>query len=199
MNLICRTIGAGVPLVAAAGGLAGIFLVSRGRIHVDLGYGRSLHPLGPLKVEIDAPRDLVFEQISSPYLGRTPAALRSKVEVLERGTGLAVAKHRTKLPLMDAVTVEAVVFEPPNRISFRLLQGPVPHVSEEFVLEQIRSGTLLTYRGELGADLWLVGRFYGGSIVRPAWERTVAASLEEIKNGAEQRARARRRRDPGPA
>ncbi len=187
-------IGSAGILASAAAGLAGMFLISRGRIHLDLGWGRSLHPLGPVTVQINAPRDLVFEQISSPYLGQMPAALRSKLKVLEKGSNLVVAEHRTKLPLMDAVTVEAVRFDPPGRIGFRLLRGPVPHVSEEFLLEETESGTALSYRGELGADLWVLGRIYGGSIVRPSWESAVARSMEEIKKGAEQRAAARRRR-----
>jgi hypothetical protein len=161
-----------------------------------VGWGRSLHALGPRNVLIDAPRDLVFEQIAAPYLGRTPAPLRGKLGVLEQGTDMAVAEHRTKLPWMDALTVEAVRFEPPARVTFRLLRGPVPHVLEEFTLEEQEAGTLLRYRGELGADLWLLGRVWGGKVVRPVWERTVAASLEQIKQGAEQRAGARRRRRP---
>jgi hypothetical protein len=112
---------------------------------------------------------------------------------------MAVATHRTKLPWMDAVTVEVVRFEPPARVTFRLLRGPVPHVLEEFALDQQESATLLGYRGELGADLWLLGRIYGGKVVRPVWERTVAASLDQIKQGAEQRAAARRRRRPRDA
>jgi hypothetical protein len=190
-------VGSAGALATAATGLAGMFLISRGRIHLDLGWGRSVHPLGPITVRINAPRELVFEQISGPYLGQTPANLRSKLKVLEKGSDLVVAEHRTKLPLMDAITVEAVRFDPPGRISFRLLQGPVPHVSEEFLLEEIGSETALSYRGELGADLWLLGRIYGGSIVRPVWERTVATSMEEIKKGAEQRAAAHRRRSSG--
>jgi hypothetical protein len=155
--------------------------------------------LGPTSVLIDAPREVVFDQIAAPYLGRTPASLRAKLRVLEQGKDMAVAEHRTKLPWMDAVTVEAVRFDRPGRVSFRLLRGPVPHVFEEFILEEHEAGTLLHYRGELGADLWLLGRLYGGKVVRPVWERTVAASLGEIKTGAEQRAVAHRRRRPTEA
>jgi uncharacterized protein YndB with AHSA1/START domain len=36
-----------------------------GRLHLDLGWGRSIHPLGPITVAIDAPRELVFEAHSS--------------------------------------------------------------------------------------------------------------------------------------
>ena len=44
--------------------------LAMGRLHLDLGWGRSLHRLGPLHVDVDAPRDLVYEVLSAPYLGR---------------------------------------------------------------------------------------------------------------------------------
>lgn len=194
MAIVKLAVSAGAASIAAS--VAGAaFLVSRGRVHLDLGWGRSTHPLGPMDVVIDAPRDVVFQQISAPYLGRAPASMKTKLKVLERGHNLAVAEHRTKLPLMDAVTVEAVRFEPPERITFRLLRGPVSHVWEEFVLEESGSQTKLGYRGALETDLWALGTFYGASIVRPVWEATVAESLEQVKQGAERRAAARRRRD----
>lgn len=184
---------AGAAGLAAAAGAA--FLVSRGRIHMDLGWGRTVHPLGPITVDIDAPREVVFEQISSPYLGRTPRSLATKLRVLERAEDLVVAEHRTPVAWMDAITVEAVHFEPPSLITFRLLQGPVPHVTEEFLLEESGSSTTLTYRGQMGADLWLIGSLYASKLVKPIWEGTVADTLEQIKQGAEKRAEARRRRN----
>ncbi len=185
---------AGMAAAGASAAAGAAFLMSRGRLSLDVGWGRSIHPLGPITASIRAPRDLVFDHIAGPYLGRTPAALRDKLAVLERAENMAVAQHRTKLPLMDAITVESIRFQRPERVSFRLLRGPVPHVVEEFVLEEQDGGTLVTYQGELGADLWLLGRFYGGRIVRPAWERVVRASIGEIKVAAEQRAAAHRRR-----
>ena len=80
-------------LLAAAGGLAGAAAVAygllvRGRLTIDVDIGRSLRPLGPLTLRIDAPRDVVFDVISAPYLGRTPRALERKLRVLERGADL---------------------------------------------------------------------------------------------------------------
>lgn len=120
--------------------------------------------------------------------------MKKKLIVLERGENLVVAEHRTALPLMDAVTVESVSFDQPSRVGFRLLRGPVPYVVEEFVLEESEGRTVLTYRGTLGADLWLAGRIWGGRIVKPVWERTVRSSLEQIKTTSEQRASAQARR-----
>ncbi len=176
--------------------MTGLFLLSRGAVTLDVGWGRSIHLLGPIVIDIDAPRALVFEQVSSPYLGRMPATMRAKLEIIERSGDLVVALHRTKLPILDAVTVESVRFEPPSRVTFRLLRGPVPHVEEEFLLEECGGGTRFTYRGELGADLWAFGRLYGGRIVRPHWEQVVRTSLDEIKRSAEERAKARSPRVP---
>ena len=171
-----------------------LFFMTRGWLTLDLGWGRSLHPVGPIVLRIEAPRDLVFEQISSPYLGPTPQALRGKLEVLDQSERLVVAAHRTKLRRFVSVTVESVVFEPPVRVAFRHLRGPVPHAVEEFMLQQDGNGTELQYRGELGIDFWLFGRLAARFFVVPAWEEAVRGSLEHIKSQAEQRAAARARR-----
>ncbi|GIU99154.1 MAG: hypothetical protein KatS3mg014_0770 [Actinomycetota bacterium] len=131
---------------------------------------------------------------ASPYAERPPAATREKVRILHRGGDLVVACHRTPLPVMDAITVEAVALHPPARITLDLLRGPVPSVTEEFAFEERHARTILTYRGELAPDLWVLGRLYGGRIVRPAWEAVVADSMAAIKARAEERARASERR-----
>ncbi len=72
--------------------------------------------------------------IAAPYTGRTPA--ESGIEVLARGEDLVVAAHHTKVHFYTARTVEVIEFEPPTRVGFRHLTGPVPHAVEEFVLEE---------------------------------------------------------------
>jgi hypothetical protein len=84
--------------------------------------------------------------------------------------------------------VETVRFTRPERVDFRLVRGPVPHVVEAFVLtEQPTGGTLLVYQGEIGADLWAVGQRWC-ALVAGRWEQTVAASLAAVKAEAERRA-----------
>jgi hypothetical protein len=190
------------PVVLRAGlagcaGAGAFVLLSRGRLALDVGWGRSYHPLGPIVETIDAPRSLVWEIVAAPYTGAPPAAVRAKVRVLEREGNLVVAAHRTPLPVLDAVTVETMRLKPPDKVAFTLLRGPVPEVSEEFVLEEVDGRTRLTYRGELGADLWWFGRLYGGRLIRPAWERVVRESIDTIKRSAEERERGRRRRGKG--
>jgi hypothetical protein len=179
-----------IRALAGAAGVGALVwaLVVRGSLWVDLGVGRRYRPLGPIAVRIAAPRDIVFEVVSAPYLEKAPRALREKVEVLERGEDLVLAAHRTRAYGLTATTVETVRFEAPERVHFRLVRGPVPHVVETFVLTEVGDDTELLYSGELGTDLWGLGRLWGAAVAR-TWEAAVAASLESIRAEAERRAR----------
>jgi hypothetical protein len=178
-------IAVGVLGALLIGGIAGSFLLlAMGRLHLDLGWGRSFHELGPIEIRIPAHRDLVFELISAPYLGRAPTS--SGIEVLARGDDLAVAVHDTMVHFYTARTVEAVEFDRPARVGFRHLSGPVPHAVEEFVLIEDQGETELRYGGEVGIDFFLLGRIAARYWVRPQWERAVREHLEELTERAEQ-------------
>jgi uncharacterized protein YndB with AHSA1/START domain len=174
---------------AAVGGLGlSVYaLLVRGSLTIDLGIGRTVRPLGPIVVRMAAPRERVFEVISAPYLRRTPRALESKLRVLERGEDLVLAEHFTPVGPIVTTTVETVRFEPPERIAFRLVRGPVPFAIEQFVLTESDQGTELEYSGELGADLWVVGRMWAAAVA-PRWEAAVRRSLTAVKAEAERRA-----------
>jgi Polyketide cyclase / dehydrase and lipid transport len=88
---------------------------------------------------------------------------------------------------LTAVTVETVTFDPPHRVGFRLVRGPVPLVTETFELAPTASGTRLSYTGELGTDLGWLGERWGDLVAR-SWVRTVEASFAAIKNQSERRA-----------
>ena len=179
---------AGGGAAAAAGVGAYVGLVS-GAMSVDLGVGRRTRRLGPLTVNVEAPRELVFGVIAAPYAERAPRALRDKVEVLERGSDMVLAAHRTPIRgRLVAITVETVRFTRPERVDFRLVRGPVPLVVERFVLSESDAGTLLEYEGELGTDLWRLGQAWG-DLVTDRWERVVDASFQTIKAEAERRSR----------
>jgi hypothetical protein len=180
--------------VAAGAGSAAAFYrqVVSGRLTLDVGVGRRLAPLGPLTVDVEAPRELVFDVIAAPYLGKAGAA-GDHIEVLDRGTDLVVAAHRTALGRRVATTVESVAFDRPSRITFRLLRGPVPHVVEVFELDEHGGGTRLRYEGEIGTDFWWAGAAWGAAVQR-VWVRTVRSSLQEILSRSEDRAASHRRR-----
>ena len=177
--------GTAAATVAAAG--IGYHLLVSGALTLDTGWGRTRRPLGPFSVDIAADREVVFEIIASPYLGRVPRALADKVQVVERGADMVLAAHRTPVRTgLVATTLETVRFERPRRVDFRLVRGPVPHVVEHFLLESTGGGTRLTYGGELGADLWACGRWWGEQVAR-RWEATVRSSFDSIKTEAERR------------
>jgi hypothetical protein len=177
--------------LVSAGALAAIavtfLLVSRGAVTVDLGIGRTVRPLGPIEMRIAAPREVVFDVLSAPYLDRTPLALQSKLHVLERGGDMVLAAHFTQLRGLVATTLETVRFEAPSRVDFRLVRGPVPYVVEQFLLHEDGDATAFEYRGELGTDLWAAGRLWGNVVARK-WERAVRTTLEHVKTEAERRA-----------
>jgi hypothetical protein len=198
-----RASSAGWILLGAVGALvAGVTVAVRaavrGQLTLDVGVGRSVRPLGPIAIRVVAPRGIVFDVAAAPYGPRAPKELRSHVDVLQRSPGMVLAAHRTPAGRDIAVTVEGVVLERPERIGFRLVRGPVPHVVEEFVFDEVEGGTQLTYRGELGTDLWALGRAWGDRVA-PAWEEAVRRSLEQIREAAERRARSQASRDGGSA
>lgn len=177
-------------LALAAGGIAGGYVgLVTGRLTLDLGLGRRTRPLGPIVVDIDAPPDVVFDVTAAPYAERRPQAMREKVQILERTDHMVLAAHRTPVAWgLTAVTVEIVTFDPPTAMGFRLMRGPVPHVSEVFAFAEHGGGTRMTYTGELGTDLWGLGAAWGDVVAGP-WEATVRSSMADVATESERRAR----------
>jgi hypothetical protein len=135
-------LGAALAATAAAAGYLGLVTAA---VPIDLGIGRRLRPLGPRTVMIGAPPEVVFDVIAQPYLGRATSAMREKVRVLQAGSDMVLAAHRTPIRgRLVATTLETVRFTRPDQVDFRLVRGPVPHVVEEFLLTERDGGTELT-------------------------------------------------------
>jgi hypothetical protein len=162
-------------------------LLTSGALTLDLDIGRRLQPLGPLVWTIAASPELVFDIIAAPYLGRTPRALAEKLQVLERGSDLVLAAHFTQVKCGTTTTLETIRFERPDRIDFRLVRGPVPHLVESFLLESSDHGTEFRWQGELGTDGGKLGELWGRIVAR-AWTRAVEDSVRQIAAEAERRA-----------
>jgi hypothetical protein len=180
-----RSLIRGYALAAGVG--TAYRLVTSGALTLDLGLGRRLQPLGPLARTIAAPRELVFDVIAAPYLDRTPRALEEKLQVWERGSNMVLAAHFTPVKCGVTTTLETVRFERPDRVDFRLVRGPVPHVVESFLLRPSGEGTELRWQGELGTDLWALGQWWGTRVAL-AWKLAVHESFESIAAEAERRA-----------
>jgi hypothetical protein len=175
----------GVALVL--GGRGAFRIYARGAVTIDLGVGRRIRSLGPVSWEIAADRDIVFDVIASPYLGKTPRAVASHLDVWERSTDMVLAAHHTTVTSGVTTTLETVQFERPDRINFRLVRGPVPHVRESFILEATERGSTLTWEGELGTDLGALGALWGNIVAR-SWEKAVRSSMAAVVAEAERRA-----------
>ena len=130
--------------------------------------------------------------IAAPYLGKTPRAVAGKLQVWERGGDMVLAAHFTKVKCGITTTLETVRFQPPDRVDFRLVRGPVPHLVESFLLTASERGTELRWQGELGTDLWAIGHWWGGRVGR-AWTHAVRISLHQLAAEAERRAHVDRR------
>jgi hypothetical protein len=155
-------------------------------LSLDLGVGRRTRRLGPIELRIAAPPEIVFDVIEGPYR-RTPRAMAGKLRIWERGRDMVLAEHFTKIGPLTASTLEVVRFERPERITFRLVRGPVPHAVETYELRALDGETSFVYSGELGADFWALGRLVA-SQAAPLWERAVANSLQVVVSEAERRA-----------
>lgn len=191
MTLTLILAAAAALLLIALGFLVYLGTVT-GAVVIDTGWGRRLRPLGPSKVEIAADRDTVYAMLTQPYLGRVTRALADKVQVIERGTDMVLAAHRTPIRgRLVAVTIETVRFTPGERIDFRLLRGPIPHVVERFTLSSTESGCRLDYDGELGTDFAGLGAWWGNIVARK-WQATVEATMHAVKTEAERRTRSSR-------
>jgi hypothetical protein len=65
-----------------------------------------------------------------------------------------------------------------------------PHVTESFAFDETADWTRLSYySGELGTDLWRLGRAWGDLIAR-SWVDMVRDSMATIKTESERRAQA---------
>lgn len=171
----------------------GYYLVVNGKLTLDTGWGRRVRPPGPFGIDVAALAETVFDVIAAPYMGRTPRAMVGKLQVLDRGADMVLAEHYTPVHhgRLTAATLETVTFSRPHKIGFRLVRGPVPHITEEFTLTGHDGTTQLEYSGELGTDFAAAGHWWADRVAA-AWEAAVRSSFTSIQAEAERRAAAAR-------
>ncbi|HET9494620.1 MAG TPA: hypothetical protein VFR15_10345 [Chloroflexia bacterium] len=88
-------------------------------------------------------------------------------------------------------TLEEMTLHPPDRITYRHLKGPLPHIWEEIELKDVgikqgRRKTLLLYRGEFRTRS-LLGYLLGPLYIKPLFDRLATEHLQELKQAAEAR------------
>ena len=146
-------------------------------------------PLHPHTTVINAPRELVYQMMSSFGRGKLKGDNNESSRVVSRDGDKVIAEFRTSTGRRTHTTLEEVTLQPPGRITFRHLEGPLEYAVEEFLFHDVDGRTELIHRGEfiwrswpfLG---WLAGWFY----IRPRFERVLERHMDQIKTAAESRA-----------
>lgn len=141
------------------------------------------------KVLIKAPRELVFQMMSSIGSGRIKGDNNESSKVLCRDGNHLIAQFRTKAGPLWYTTIEEIDFEPPERITFKHLSGPLHYAWEEFVYNDVDGDTEVIHNGEF---IWhpfpVIGKLAGLMYTRPAFERVIDKHMKVIKDAAEERA-----------
>lgn len=139
------------------------------------------------RVDVAAPRDLLFEVVASA--GKT-------IGSTERGN---LVEFETRVPGKLIRTVEEIVLDPPHRIGYRWVEGVLDDVEEEIRFESIGPHeSAMTYSGQFGAQQGVAGWLRSFLFVRPTFNRLVGEHLAEGKRIAEKRAQ-RSRIHPPPS
>lgn len=151
------------------------------------------------RVRINAPRELLYQMMSSFGRGRLAGDNNESSEVISREGDKLVVKFRTKAGPISYDTVEEVTLEPPSRITFRHMSGPLHHAWEEFVFEEITEFEMeLVHDGEFIWKRFPFFGWFGGMIyTKPTFERVLTKHMAQLKESAEARA-ARSRVFPRP-
>ncbi|HEX6206770.1 MAG TPA: hypothetical protein VF058_00270 [Actinomycetota bacterium] len=187
-----------VPLVGATSLLVvvGAVLVSgiaRGRIAMELGWGRSRMSLRDRRVEIAAPPDVVLHLLRQAAAGEVPGVTeRERTEVIDADGDLIVNESLNDSRFGMVRAREAVRFHPDGRVTYRHLAGPLPGTEEAFEVKSADGGSVLTYHGGIPVDFWALGRLVARFLILPEYERLLDEHLAALTKTAEARARRRR-------
>lgn len=142
------------------------------------------------EVMIEAPRELVYQLMSSFGRGRLNGASSESSKVLSRSGNDLIVEFKTRAGRFTVTTIEQVTLDSPERITFQHVKGPFHSAREEFVLREAGGGMRLEHSGEfvwsrLPVLGWLVGRF----ILKRPFERVLEKHIEQLKAASEARAR----------
>ena len=141
------------------------------------------------RVLIEAPREMVFQKMSSFGRGRLKGESGESSRVLSRDGDEIVAEFTTRAGPFTYVTVERVTLHPPDKITFNHLKGPLHYAWEEFTLNEVDGQTELVHNGEfIWRRLPLLGWLGGLLFTRRMFERVLVKRMAQIKETCEVRA-----------
>ena len=141
------------------------------------------------KVIISAPREMIYQKMTSFGSGRLSGDNSESSRVIERDGNDIVAEFTTQAGRSTYTTLERVTLYPPERITFEHLKGPLQYAWEEFVFDEVDGATELVHSGEF---IWnripLIGWLGGVLYIRPRFERVLSKHMDQIKVACEARA-----------
>ena len=142
------------------------------------------------RVHINAPRELIFQIMSSFGRGRLKGDNSEASEVLSRDGESLVVKFRIKTGPIYYDTVEEITLKKPSRMTFKHLSGPLSYATEQFLFEEKDEFEKdLVHDGEF---IWKRFSFFGwlGGVIytKSTFERTVVKHMVQIKEASEARA-----------
>ena len=146
--------------------------------------------LKPQSVEIDAPRELVFQMLSSFRRGRIAGDNSESTRLISEDGNVKTVEFVTRAGPFSCRTLEEVTLHRPERIEFKHLEGPLDFSEEEFTLDETSDGgTLLTHSGSF---IWKRFPFFGwfGGVIytRPMYHSVISKHFVTVKEAAEARA-----------
>ena len=140
------------------------------------------------RVLMKAPCEMVFQKVSSFGMGRLKDDDEPSRVISKDGNRLVV-EFKSKVGLFTYTTLEEIILEPPERITFRHIEGPLHYAWERFTFTDVDGDTELTHEGEfIWSRMPIIGWFGGMVYTRPVFERTVKKHMEQIRLTCEARA-----------
>ncbi len=141
-------------------------------------------PLPELAIEIAAHPGLIHQVISA--VGQSSAGHGSRL--LEHPEpNRMIVEFTTRLLGRTIRTEEEVTLEPPGRIHYRLLRGPLPEVEEDFAIEGAGSPSTLRYTGWYQPHPGRLRGWLDRAVVPAAYRRAVWTSMRQVKQLSEAR------------
>ncbi|MEX2556517.1 MAG: hypothetical protein WEB06_12935 [Actinomycetota bacterium] len=129
-------------------------------------------------LRVRAPQELCFQVVSS-----------AGPVVEERGEHEKLVEFRIDLGNRKLVTLELVHLEPPDRIAYRWVRGPLPMVEESIEVMLLSVDACeLRYRGRFQTPHGGIRGLVEGWIIRKMFDRAVGEHLDQARRTAEARA-----------
>lgn len=148
--------------------------------------------VGPVTTDIGAPTDLVYQMLAA--IGQGSQESGERAEIIEAEGNVLVCDFWTRVAMPignDRLvrTRERVTLQPPNRIDYEHLDGPVAGLRETITVGEATDGqALLTYVGSYEAPS-LLAYLRARLIARPVIDRIMREHFAAVRNRAEARAR----------